>query len=157
MQNALLQFQQTIQQQQQLQHLVALQQLQRQQQQHKQQQAKQQQQAPQQQIKPPQIGIDFSKVAPDVLEGFVNVCPTCGIHSFFSPISLELHKNICAKVLQHEWISYSKVSFCTYVKIINRIKISMLTTTRLVLPTEEKKEADIRTSPTVQKSLSGKE
>ena len=115
MQNALLQFQQTVQQQQQLQHLVAIQQLQqRQQQQHKQQQqqqAKQQQQAPQQQIKPPQIGIDFSKVAPDVLEGFVNICPTCGIHSFFSPISLELHKNICAKVLQHEWISYSKVYF----------------------------------------------
>lgn len=93
-----------MQQQQHLQQLVAVQQLQRQQQ-HKQ-QVKQQQA-----VKPPQIGVDFSKVAPDVLEGFVNVCPTCGIHSFFSPISLELHKNICAKVLQHEWISYSKVGY----------------------------------------------
>ena len=102
MQSALLQLQQSMQQQQQLQQLVAVQQLQRQQQ-HKQ-HVKQQQT-----VKPPQIGVDFSKVAPDVLEGFVNVCPTCGIHSFFSPISLELHKNICAKVLQHEWISYSKV------------------------------------------------
>lgn len=161
-----------MQQQQHLQQLVAVQQLQRQQQ-HK--QHIKQQQA----VKPPQIGVDFSKVAPDVLEGFVNVCPTCGIHSFFSPISLELHKNICAKVLQHEWISYSKVGytvqFCLFVCIelywsqvawTTRLEfslctrkayfqISMLTSTRLILPTDQKTdEPETSASPTLHKSIS---
>ena len=54
--------------------------------------------------------IEPLKISPEVLGNFVNVCPTCGIHSFFSRLSLEMHKEVCSKILQQEWFSYSKVS-----------------------------------------------
>ena len=55
--------------------------------------------------------IEPLKISPEVLGNFVNVCPTCGIHSFFSRLSLEMHKEVCSKILQQEWFSYSKVFF----------------------------------------------
>ena len=51
------------------------------------------------------------KIPPEILGNFVNICPTCGIHSFFSRLSLEMHKEVCSKILQQEWFSYSKVFF----------------------------------------------
>ena len=44
---------------------------------------------------------------------FVNICPICGVHSFFSPFSLELHKNICSQILLHESLTYQKLALLT--------------------------------------------
>lgn len=57
--------------------------------------------------------VDFSRIKPELMTQFVNICPVCGVHSFFSPMSLELHKSICSKILQQEWIAYSKISILT--------------------------------------------
>ena len=60
-----------------------------------------------------QGSMDFSRIKPELMTQFVNICPVCGVHSFFSPLSLELHKSICSKILHQEWIAYSKISVLT--------------------------------------------
>ena len=46
---------------------------------------------------------------PNILSKFMHVCPSCGLRSFFSQLSLDLHKTICFQILRQEWISYSQV------------------------------------------------